>query len=99
MLASKYRLKICKLKGKTGPEMLKIDRKYRHHKNAFMKIIRQIMNISDHGTTMENLKNSMDLLVEEIELIRMAQFFIYDGEMKKAKRFRRGGGSRSRRVK
>jgi hypothetical protein len=30
------------------------------------------MNISDHGTTMENLKNSMELLVEEIEIIRMA---------------------------
>ena len=40
---------------------------------------------------MENLKNSMDLLVEEIELIRMAQFFVYDGEMKKAKKFRKGG--------
>jgi len=47
------------------------------------------MNISDHGTTMENLKNSMELLVEEIEIIRMAQFFIYDGEMKKNKRLRK----------
>lgn len=42
------------------------------------------MNISDYGTTMENLKNAMDMLVEEIEIIRMAQFFVYDIEMKKA---------------
>ena len=47
------------------------------------------MNISDSGTTMENLKNAMDLLVEEIEIIRMSQFFIYDGELKKAKRLKR----------
>lgn len=66
-----------------------MERKYRYHKQGFKKVTRQIMNISDHGTTMENLKNSMDLLVEEIEIIRMAQFFIYDGEMKKNKRLRK----------
>jgi hypothetical protein len=97
MLASKYRLKLIRQQGKFATnERLKIERKYRSHKQGFKKVQRQIMNISDHGTTMENLKNSMDLLVEEIEIIRMAQFFIYDGEMRKAKRLRKGGGAKSR---
>lgn len=95
MLAAKYRLKLIRQQGKFNTnEKLKVERKYRSHKQEFKKITRQIMNISDHGTTMENLKNAMDLLVEEIEIIRMAQFFIYDGEMKKAKRMRKVNKSR-----
>lgn len=65
------------------------ERKYRTHKQEFKKVTRQIMNSSDHGTMMENLKNTMDLLVEEIEIIRIAQFFIYDSEMKKAQRLKK----------
>lgn len=43
----------------------------------FSKISRQIRNITDNDADMETLKNGMDTLLDDVELIRMAQYFIY----------------------
>jgi hypothetical protein len=45
---------------------------------TFKTIARQISNISDADADMEMLKSSVDMLVDDVDVIKMAQYFIYN---------------------
>ena len=51
--------------------------KFRKHKNKFAKSRVQIQNINDFGADLEHMKNNVDRLVDDVSLIRMAQYFVY----------------------
>ncbi len=44
----------------------------------FKKVNRRIMNINDPSADMDNLKNNLDNLLDDIDLIRMASGCIYE---------------------
>ena len=47
-------------------------RQYRNHMAQFVKVSKQIRNISDPGADMEQLMNDISLLCDEAELVKMA---------------------------
>lgn len=57
--------------------MLQQERKYRQHDQEFKKVSRQIRNINDPEADMETLKNGIEMLCDDVSLIRMATYFIY----------------------
>ena len=81
MLCSAYRMKLFKKQGKNN-KILTEERKYRQHDQEFKKVSRQIRNISDIETDMETLKNGIEMLVDDVALIKMAQYFIYNDSRK-----------------
>jgi Ion channel len=84
MLSAAYRMKLYKRKGseKYKAKLLQEDRKYRYHDQEFKKVNRQIRNINDPDADMETLKNGIEMLVDDVSLIRMAQYFIYHDSRK-----------------
>ena len=85
MVAAKFRLKKLK-EEKDTPSQKKVNmakRLFKLHKNEFNKINRQIMNIGDADADMENLKNSMESLTDDVAVMRMSQFFFWKEAMKK----------------
>ena len=84
MLISSYRMKLINKnkKGLNQKDKLKalVDQKrnYKLHLLNFSKIWRQMRNLSDNDTAMENLRNNVDQLMEDIALIRMSQYFVYN---------------------
>ena len=87
MLSSAYRLKRIRkinqreiLEGKTIDNWKEIneDRSYRNHMMAFQKTSRQIRNINDPDADMEALKNELERVVKDIDVIRMSLFMVYN---------------------
>ena len=48
----------------------------------FSKIWRQMRNLSDNDTAMENLKNNIDQLMKDASLLRMSQYFVFKDSRK-----------------
>ena len=70
-----YRGDICDL-----VDVKKINetiRKYMIHSNEFKKVGKQIKNLADVKNDMDYLRNSVEAMVKDVNLIRMAQFFIF----------------------
>lgn len=52
-------------------------RKFKIYSLEFNKILKQSKNIGDNDADMDNLKNGVINLINDVNLIRMSQFFIY----------------------
>ena len=72
MLSAAYRMKLYRRNGASRYKILMEERKYRSHDHEFKKVNRQIRNINDPDADMETLKNGIDMLVDDVSLIRMS---------------------------
>jgi hypothetical protein len=86
MLGAAYKMKRYAKKGMSDDLILQEQRKYRNHKQAFKKVSKQIRNINDPDADMENLKNGVDMLEEDVKLIKMAQYFVFHDARKLRKK-------------
>lgn len=66
MLSAAYKLKLARRNGKSRNTQVTQERKYRYHEQEFRKISRQINHIHDPDADMENLKNGIDMLVDDV---------------------------------
>ena len=69
-LAAGYKIKLLKKKPKIDPFALKMaQRAYNNHMEEFRTLNRQIRNISDKEADMETLKNGMENLLDDFEIM------------------------------
>ncbi len=80
MVRAKYKIKIKRSQenGSTLQDEAYWDRNYREHVTQFRTVQKAYRNIGDADGELENVKNSVDMLMNEIQLISKAQQLIYE---------------------
>ena len=66
---------------------------------AFQKISTQIRNINDRDADFETLKNSIDIIVDDVKMIRTAMFYIYYDTRKIKRKITRKGDRKEKQKK
>ena len=97
MLRAKYKIKIKRNQeeGSTLDDEAFWDRKYREHRQLFKQVQKAYRNIGDADSELENVKNSVEMLMKEIQMMSMAQQLIYeDMDQMKAATFGKGKKTR-----
>ena len=56
----------------------------------------QIRNINDRDADFETLKNSIDMIVDDVKMVRMAMFYIYYDTRKIKRKITRKGGDKEK---
>ena len=59
---------------------------YRRHRQEYLKISRQARNISDNDADMETLKNGIERILDEVNVIRLSSYFTYHDSKKLTKK-------------
>lgn len=72
-----FRIYVARKQGKSLSYIQNLERLKKHASLDFRKKFRQIKNVGDSVANMDNLKNGVDSLLQDVALIRMAQFFIF----------------------
>ena len=79
LLCAAYKLKLArKATNYSMAREANMQRLYRKHKRTFMTIAKQIRNITDVGQVVENVKNAVEVLVDDVDVIKMSQYFMYE---------------------